>query len=661
MNPHPQDVQDSISGETKAWDYPAINTGLWFRFGPLFLFLILGRRWFTLGASRISISRCEPRRLHISPFEVFPQVDNSTGSYPASYLPASWEQIQPTRRSKPTGRVIPVLGSEEGNRPSPKERASSGGSIQDTMADEQVRHSVEIMDSIPESRAASPTLPEPIHSPQRREGAGLGLPAALRMGPMPTIMDDAEQSPSRRRGHSISNSLHPVDTNRSTARARAGSTTSSKRRSGNFQRTPTGMAGVRKRTTTWNLSGPSPLERQGTFRRRGTYNLGGLSSGVEVQGDSQSAAGFTLAGPGNALEAIMANQSYVDPGYVDLNPAYEVATNNRPVWGLAKPLPHVVRPGMIPTKNEIVRQTPEQLRHEKQAQEDFDLEAGRVESTMNPSKISSALLAAQQDREFRLMRTYTGSKAFGGANNRRKSSVSSAHARLPTTVEWIGKPEPQDHGRRSSTVTETIAKLASVTEQNTPDESAHPNERGWLADDARAITPINQHMDEEDWVEDPDDLKPYDPELDEIHNLHTHWSVIRLKFREPLAELLAVRRLVSPKTRGAAHTDMEISPDYLPTHHWLLLRPRGDLLRNLCNHQYQLGMGSRCHDWNLHSRWYFWRSSQSSHVNYALDFPRIPAAQNSQLRHSPDPRCFPGRTHQLWPLSHHYHRVCADD
>jgi aquaglyceroporin related protein len=34
-------------------------------------------------------------------------------------------------------------------------------------------------------------------------------------------------------------------------------------------------------------------------------------------------------------------------------------------------------------------------------------------------------------------------------------------------------------------------------------------------------------------------LKAYEAEGDEIHNLHTHWSVIRLRFREPLAELLA--------------------------------------------------------------------------------------------------------------------------
>lgn len=394
------------------------------------------------------------------------------------------------------------------------------------------------MDSIPESRAASPTVPEPTLAPQRRDGAGLGLPSALKTNPIPPARDDGEPSSSRQRGFSVTSSLHPVESNRS--RARAGSTASSRPRSKRFQRTPTGVPGMRKRTTTWNLNGPSALGRQGTFKRRGTYNLGGASSSVDVGDDSRSATGFTLAGPGNPLETLMANQAYIDPGYVDLNPAYEVAPNNRPVWGLAKPLPHVVRAGMIPTRSEIFHQTPGQLRHEQQATEEFDLEAGRVGQTLNPGKISSALQAAQQDREFRLLRTYTGSKAFGGGHNQRKSFGASAHRR-PSVTEVMEKVDSHEHGRKTNTITETITRLASVTERSTPYETAHPNEKGWLADDAHATTPVNEHMDEGDWVEDPEDLKPYDPELDEIHNLHTHWSVVRLKFREPLAEFLAVR------------------------------------------------------------------------------------------------------------------------
>lgn len=411
------------------------------------------------------------------------------------------------------------------------------------MAEEQ-GHSVEIMDMIPESRAASPTQPEPTHPPPRREG-GIGLPAGLRTGTMPTIRDDAESNnggPStRRRGHSTSNSLRPVDTNGSRAGAASLSSSTRHRKSGKLERTPTGFLGMRKRTTTWNLNGPTALGRQATFRRRGTLNLGGASSGFDVGGDHQTTAGFTLAGPGNPLDTIIANQPYIDPGYADLNPAYEVAPNARPVWGLAKPLPHVIRPGMIPTRTEVLEQAPAQLQHEKQAQEEFDLEAGRVESTSNPGKISQALRTARQDREFRLLRTYTGQSSFGGGSGRRRSSVSSGQGRHSVS-ERFGKIEPQDapSDRASQSINHTIRKLASVTEQTTPDETAHPNGQGWIADDALATTPVDDKMDDQDWVEDPEEIKPYDPELDEIHNLHTHWSVIRLRFREPLAELLAV-------------------------------------------------------------------------------------------------------------------------
>lgn len=303
-----------------------------------------------------------------------------------------------------------------------------------------------------------------------------------------------------------------------------------------MERLPTFMnPGMRKRTTTWNLNGPSALG--GRPVRRRTILLGnGASSAVDVGGDDRSAAGFTLAGPGNPLESLAANQAYVDPGYTDLNPAYEQATNTRPVWGLAKPLPHVVRPGMIPTQSEFREQAPGQLQHEQQANEEFDLEAGRVESTINPHKISSALQAAQQDREFRLLRTYTGQTSFGGFGGR-KASVSSGQGRHSGS-EQLGKQDKSDaeqtsHRPRRQSV--TVTELASVAEQKTPDERDHANKQGYFGGGpVEAVQTIDN-----DWVED-EQLEPYDPELDEIHNLHTHWSVIRLKFREPLAELLAV-------------------------------------------------------------------------------------------------------------------------
>jgi aquaglyceroporin related protein len=64
----------------------------------------------------------------------------------------------------------------------------------------------------------------------------------------------------------------------------------------------------------------------------------------------------------------------------------------------------------------------------------------------------------------------------------------------------------------------------------------------WYPDDAASIVTEKEHDGDldGDWIGEEIPLKAYDPETDEIHNLHTHWSVIRLRFREPLAELLAV-------------------------------------------------------------------------------------------------------------------------
>ncbi len=73
--------------------------------------------------------------------------------------------------------------------------------------------------------------------------------------------------------------------------------------------------------------------------------------------DAQSAT-FAPAGP-QQVETLAANQSYIDPGYSELNPVYDQPVNARAVWGLVKPLPCVIRPGMVLTKSELKLQIPE--------------------------------------------------------------------------------------------------------------------------------------------------------------------------------------------------------------------------------------------------------------------------------------------------------------
>jgi aquaglyceroporin related protein len=266
-----------------------------------------------------------------------------------------------------------------------------------------------------------------------------------------------------------------------------------------------------------------------------------MATGRDMEEQSMN---FTLAGPG-PMDSQAANQPYVEPGYSDLNPAYDQPINTRPVWGLAKPLPRVVRPGMIPTRSELKIQIPE-AEGRRQDPENVDLEQGRVEPTLNLGKITSQLQNARQDRENRfiqgnLQRTGTG---FSPASPlaRRQTHASShvepfspgSHAIEEEEEEDLGlaKPRPND--------------LAPVPEQPldpVPGQGNQPEgEQGWYPDDAASAMTEKLGADDldGDWIGDEVPLKAYDPESDEIHNLHTHWSVIRLRFREPLAELLAV-------------------------------------------------------------------------------------------------------------------------
>lgn len=208
---------------------------------------------------------------------------------------------------------------------------------------------------------------------------------------------------------------------------------------------------------------------------------------------------FTLAGPQeNAKDH---QQPYVDPGYAELNPAYEQPVNARPVWGLAKPLPRVLRPGMVPTASELNTTDATAAGANVDHQ---DLEAGKVEPTLNLSKISPQLQIARERRESRVLQRYgSRTSAIGAVNtDSRMGGSLSAHEEAPEEEDF-----------------------------EDPD-ATYP-----FPDAESQIT----QAEDEDWIEESAPLKAYGfGPVDEVHNLHTHWSVVRTRFREPLAELLAV-------------------------------------------------------------------------------------------------------------------------
>jgi aquaglyceroporin related protein len=298
-------------------------------------------------------------------------------------------------------------------------------------------------------------------------------------------------------------------------------------RSSNSGRPRFTSQGTRPRVGTWTSSA-SPRQRNNTLsRRRPSVALGPRLSGRAA--DTQSQAGFSLAGP--PLEVtVPANQPYVDVGYSQLNPAYDQPLNTRPVWGLAGPLPHVLRPGMVPTRSEAAEQ-PQDL----EQGENGDLEQGRIEPTLRLNKISSQLQNARQNRENQLLSTYSRK---GGQGTSNIGVPASDGAPLSPTSDVIAEGEGED--------LDDLDHFPSLDDrQGAPSTGSQarkrPSREEWYPSGAFSAPTVH----DDDGYLDGDDLhaiplRAYEPGHDEVHNLHTHWSVIRLRFREPLAELLAV-------------------------------------------------------------------------------------------------------------------------
>jgi aquaglyceroporin related protein, other eukaryote len=311
-------------------------------------------------------------------------------------------------------------------------------------------------------------------------------------------------------------------------RGQAPPATSRPRGSTNSERPSFSSPGMRPRMTTW---ANSPNRARGsTLTRRPTVLLAQAQAQTTGRDMDAQSATFTLAGP-QQIDTLAANQPYVDPGYADLNPAYDQPVNTRPVWGLAKPLPRVIRAGMVPTKSELKLQIPEAR---KQDPANVDLEHGRVEPTLRLGKISSQLQSARQQRENRLLQTYNEAPLSATSPiGRQTSSITGPLSPQSQAIEE--EEEDVGLGHRLSD------HLPPVQEQPGPTKESQAQQY-WYPDDAASIVTEKEHDGDldGDWIGEEIPLKAYDPENDEIHNLHTHWSVIRLRFREPLAELLAV-------------------------------------------------------------------------------------------------------------------------
>lgn len=217
-----------------------------------------------------------------------------------------------------------------------------------------------------------------------------------------------------------------------------------------------------------------------------------------------------------------AHEPFVQPGYAELNPEYDQGVNAKPVWSLAKPLPRVVRPGMVPTIDELQqahRHTPWPAARSHRAGLDVDpddLTKGHIVPTSNPLKIAAQVEDARIQREANL-----ANKILRGDT----ASLSSSSRRFRHASTWGLHQEPL----------ETVPEADTPPDENVDRQSEELNETDSLLVDEPEVLDFTA-------LEKSDDLHPLVEELveEEVHNHHTTWSVIRTHYREALAEGLSV-------------------------------------------------------------------------------------------------------------------------
>lgn len=271
----------------------------------------------------------------------------------------------------------------------------------------------------------------------------------------------------------------------------------------------------------------------------------------------------TLAGPEDGPALRTAHEPFVHPGYADLNPEYEQPQNTKPVWSLAKPLPRVVRPGMVPTRQEVIQQS---LRPELPAENsakvgaDVDpneLEAGRMDASLNPVKVSAQVKDARAQRENNFLnKLQSGELAQEGSRMSRQQSTRvsrNSSTRRRRNSEW----DPRNDALSTTYEEDEPDSQENVPARQSKRQERPPEYRLQPGDDTPARpadTAIEDHasmttLGDDDLGVTDAPLQSYHGEVEpllqelveeEVFNHHTSWSVWRTEYREPLAELLGV-------------------------------------------------------------------------------------------------------------------------
>lgn len=236
---------------------------------------------------------------------------------------------------------------------------------------------------------------------------------------------------------------------------------------------------------------------------------------------------FTLAGPepqDGEHNGRSQNQHrpYVEPGYTELNPAYDQPGNVRPIWGLADPMPRVVRRGMKPSNQDVQadRPRPDDENDDVLQPTDSQMEQG-IGPRLNLNKIDKSIHDATQDRE-RMYAEKHGKRFKPPAETGQVS-----HTQPIRVSQQLGPSQEAE---------EDIGSRPSPGQINT----AHHHQNRSEVNDKEEDEETSDEDVDPTHGQGEDDHVPLNKIREELHNHHTLWAVLRTKLREPLAETLAV-------------------------------------------------------------------------------------------------------------------------
>ncbi|KAI4723867.1 aquaporin-like protein [Aureobasidium sp. EXF-10728] len=295
----------------------------------------------------------------------------------------------------------------------------------------------------------------------------------------------------------------------SQATLRAVSTTQSRgsRESVDLRRTSTSSHGHNSIASGLRHRNPTRRQRQ-QFGQSQPYATGRDQNGRQP---------FTLAGPEpqdgeHSGRSQNQHRPYVEPGYTELNPAYDQPGNVRPIWGLADPMPRVVRRGMKPSnqdENDDVLQPT-----------DSQMEQG-IGPRLNLNKIDKSIHDATQDRERMYAEKY--GKKF----------------KPPSETGQVSHTQPFRVSQQLGPSQEAEEDIGSRTPPGQINPARHHRNRSEVNDKEEDEETTDEDVDPTHG-QGEDDHVPLNKSHEELHNHHTLWAVLRTKLREPLAEILAV-------------------------------------------------------------------------------------------------------------------------